>query len=144
MNTSIETTPRLIAFSTIGNKSQGYLSIAQAEAHVPFAVRRIFWTYFTPQSVTRGRHAHHHTEMVLIAVHGRIRVQTENAAGEKQEFLLDSPEKGVYMPPYTWHVMEYSHDAVQVVLASTDYDPDDYIRNYREFKSIVKQLGTAL
>jgi hypothetical protein len=32
--------------------------------------------------------------------------------------------------------MQYSHDAVQLVLASTDYDPADYIREYAEFKNM--------
>jgi hypothetical protein len=31
-----------------------------------------------------------------------------------------------------------SHDAAVIVLASAEYDPDDYIRDYDEFLSITR------
>lgn len=129
--------PSLLQFPTNGSRATGYLTVAAAQQGIPFEIRRVFWTYFTPHEVTRGRHAHHRTEMVIIAVHGRIRLTAELLTGEKFEFILDKPTEGLYLPPLCWHVMEYSHDAVQMVLASTDYSPADYIRNYREFKRLI-------
>lgn len=125
--------PELLEFPSKGAGDIGYLAIAAVEAGIPFAIRRVFWTYFTPHNVTRGRHAHYRTEMVIIAVHGRIRLAVETLAGETLQFQLDSPTRGLYLPPLCWHTMEYSHDAVQVVLASTDYDASDYIRSYSDF-----------
>jgi hypothetical protein len=52
-------------------------------------------------------------------------------------FVLDTPGKGVYVPPGAWHTMQYSHSAVQMVLASTLYEEKDYIRDYNDFKSNV-------
>lgn len=129
--------PTLLRFPTNGSRATGYLTVAATQESIPFEVKRVFWTYFTPNEVTRGRHAHHTTEMVIIAVHGRIRLTAELLSGEKFDFILDKPTEGVYLPPLCWHVMEYSHDAVQIVLASTDYSPADYIRNYREFKRLI-------
>lgn len=129
----MEAAPHLISFPTHGELSIGYLAVAQIPQDIPFEVKRLFWTYFTPQSVIRGRHAHHSTSMILIAVHGRIEVQTELLGGQKNSFLLDSPDIGVFMPPLTWHTMQYSHDAVQLVLTDTEYQPEDYIRSYEEF-----------
>jgi dTDP-4-dehydrorhamnose 3,5-epimerase-like enzyme len=126
----------LIEFETRGQSAEGFLAVAGRMQHVPFEIKRVFWTYFTPQNVIRGRHAHHQTQMVVIAVHGRIELKTESVKGKMLSFLLDQPEQGVYLPPYTWHTMQYSHDAVQLVLASTDYDPADYIREYAEFKNM--------
>lgn len=125
--------PQLIQFQTHGESAIGYLAVAQIQQEIPFEVKRLFWTYFTPQSVIRGRHAHHVTSMVLIAVHGRIEVRTEMLSGQKSDFLLDRPDVGVYMPPLTWHTMQYSHDAVQLVLTDTEYVATDYIRSYEEF-----------
>ncbi|AEE51157.1 sugar 3,4-ketoisomerase [Haliscomenobacter hydrossis] len=125
--------PQLIEFPTHGESAIGYLAVAQMQQDIPFVVKRIFWTYFTPQSVIRGRHAHHATSMVLIAVHGRIEVQVEMLDGHKSNFLLDRPDHGVFLPPLTWHTMQYSHDAVQVVLTDTEYTSEDYIRSYEEF-----------
>ncbi|MGI9159428.1 MAG: sugar 3,4-ketoisomerase [Saprospiraceae bacterium] len=127
-----------IEFATRGEPATGYLALTTGALEPPFPIKRVFWTYFTPQDVIRGRHAHHQTEMVLIALHGRIHLKTETLDGEFGEFLLDSPNEGIYLPPLTWHTMQYSHDAVQLVLASTDYDPADYIRDYETFKKTGK------
>jgi dTDP-4-dehydrorhamnose 3,5-epimerase-like enzyme len=132
----IQNQPRLIQFKKVGHPAEGYISIAEIEKELPFAPKRVFWTYFTPHEVIRGRHAHYRTEMVLIAVSGRIELQTEMAGGIVQNFLLDHPETGVYMPPHCWHTMQYSHNAVQLVFASTAYDPDDYIRSYDAFRAL--------
>ncbi len=128
--------PYLIDFPKIGDSSMGYLSVAENSKNLPFDVKRTFWTYYTPESIVRGRHAHHETEMVLIAVTGRITVITEFPDGQLQTFILDKPNVGLYIPQYCWHTMQYSHTAVQLVLASTIYDSKDYIRDYEEFKKI--------
>jgi len=130
--------PHIIIFDKIGNPLEGYLSVCQSNHAIPFDVRRVFWTYYTPDGVTRGRHTHHQTEMILIALSGRIQVKTESLNKEKQEFILDSPNQGLYIPPYTWHVMDYSHTSVQLVVASTEYDESDYIRDYTSFQKLQK------
>lgn len=132
--------PTLIQFPTKGEAAIGYLTVAAAGAPVPFEVRRVFWTYFTPHEVTRGRHAHYETEMVVIAVHGRIRMSAELLSGEKFEFVLEKPTQGLYLPRLCWHVMEYSHDAVQLALASTPYSADDYIRSYEAFRRLGNKI----
>ena len=127
--------PHLVDFSKLGDSSIGYISVAQNDA-LPFEVKRIFWTYYTPESIVRGRHAHHQTEQLIIAVTGRIVVTTESAAGDIQTFVLENPNQAVYIPPNVWHTMQYSHTAIQVVLASTLYEESDYIRDYQSFKKI--------
>ena len=127
--------PHLIQFKKVGESSIGYISVAE-NAHLPFEIKRVFWTYYTPESIVRGRHAHHQTEQVLLAVSGRITVMTEDALGEIKTFVLEKPEVGVYIPPNVWHTMQYSHTAVQMVFASTEYHEKDYIRNYDDFKTI--------
>lgn len=126
----------MIQFPKIGSSSVGYISIAEAQHLIPFDVKRVFWTYYTPESIVRGRHAHHFTEMILIAVSGRIIVNTEMPSGDIETFILERPDQGVYLPPYTWHTMQYSHSAVQMVLASTTYDEADYVRSYEDFKML--------
>lgn len=127
--------PHIIDFTKLGDSGIGYISVAENET-LPFTVQRIFWTYYTPESIVRGRHAHHKTEQILIAVAGRIVVNTESADGELLTFILDKPNQAVYIPPNVWHTMQYSHTAIQLVLASSPYDEQDYIRDYENFKSI--------
>lgn len=120
----------------MGNAAEGYISVSEQGRLVPFDVKRNFWTYFTPESIVRGRHAHHQTEQVLIAVAGRIIVTTEMPDGTIDTFRLEDPNVGVYIPPNVWHTMQYSHTAVQLVFASSHYDEADYIRSYDDFRRI--------
>lgn len=131
-----ETKVKLIQFKKIGNPSEGYLSIGQSNQEVPFVIKRTFWTYFTPDGITRGRHAHHYTEMILIALSGIIEVTTEGLDGSKMQFTLKDPHEGLYLPALTWHEMSYSHTAVQLVLTNSDYDEKDYIRSYEDFQQM--------
>lgn len=125
--------PYIIKFESIGTASLGYISIAAETVNVPFVIKRAYWTYFTPQDVIRGGHANIGKELVLIAVAGTIIVTVELQNGYKETFTLSKPDEGLYMPKLCWHTMEYSHNAVQLVLASNLYSPDDYIRDYKTF-----------
>ena len=125
--------PYLIEFPSRGSLEIGYISIVQGQDEIPFEIKRTFWAYYTPDSVVRGRHAHHNTEMVLIAVAGRIILTTEMPGEKPQVFILEKSNQGVYMPKLCWHTMQYSHNAVQLVLVSTIYEEQDYIRDYNEF-----------
>lgn len=128
--------PHLVTFSQIGDASIGYLSVSEtAVPPLPFAVQRVFWTYYTPDNILRGRHAHRVTEHVLLAVVGRIIVTLESAAGELEIFRLESPHVGLYVPPSVWHTMQYSPGAVQLALASQPFEEEDYIRDYQDFKA---------
>ena len=131
--------PHIIQFKRIGKSSEGYLSIGEANADIPFEIKRNFWTYYTPEEVVRGRHAHYETEMVLIAMAGRIVVITEMPDGSLNVFVLDKPDMGLYMPKLCWHTMQYSHNAVQLVIASSVYNESDYIRSYEDFKALQKK-----
>lgn len=126
--------PHIIDFPKLGVPEIGYISVIEQQKQLPFDVKRTFWTYYTPESIVRGRHAHHATEQVLVAVAGRIIVTTELADSTIQHFRLESPNVGLYIPPYAWHTMQYSHSAVQLVFASHVYDEADYIRNYKDFR----------
>lgn len=128
--------PYLIEFSKIGNSAVGYISVAENLKSVPFEIKRVFWTYYTPEELTRGHHAHYKTEQILIAASGRIIVHTEMPDGSKEAYVLDKPNTGLYLPPHCWHYMEYSHTAVQLVLASELYIESDYIRDYEKYKQV--------
>ena len=128
--------PYLINFSKFGDSEIGYISVAEQQQLVPFGIQRIFWTYYTPKSIVRGRHAHYVSEQVLIAVAGRITVLTELANGTMQTFRLEDPNVGLYVPPHAWHTMQYSNSAVQLALSSIPYNAADYIRDYNEFKRV--------
>ena len=125
--------PKIIEFPKLGNSYCGYISPAEKE-NLPFVVKRIYWTYYTPENVERGGHSHINVEQILIAVSGIIAINTEMPGGLKSSFVLDAPHIGLHIPKYCWREMKYSHNAVQMCIASLEYDEKDYIRNYEDFK----------
>lgn len=128
--------PRTLMLPKLGAPDIGYITVLETGNHLPFAIARTFWTYYTPESIVRGRHAHYRTEQVLVALAGRIIVTTELADGTLETFRLESPDTGLYIPPNVWHTMQYSHTAVQMVLASTTYEESDYIREFEHFQAV--------
>lgn len=132
------TTPTIVQFDKIGTPNLGYISVAEIEHNIPFPIQRVYWTYFTPNHVERGNHAHKALEQVIVSVSGIIKFEFENAAGELFKFTLDEPSKGVYVPPGYWRRMQFSHSAVLLCLASLPYDEADYIRDYETFKQYNK------
>jgi len=127
--------PYIIEFNRIGKPAIGYVSVAEKEA-IPFTVKRIYWTYYTPEDVKRGGHAHLQLEQILLAVSGKIIVKTELLSGHIEEFILDKPSRGLFLPKMCWREMSYSHNSVQVCIASMEYSESDYVRNYEHFKKL--------
>ena len=128
--------PHIIKFPKIGGSVLGYISVAE-KGQLPFTVKRFYWTYYTPESVERGGHAHYELEQILIAVAGKVIVNIETAEGQKMEFILDSPDTGLYIPKMSWRTLKYTHNAVQVCIASMEYSEADYIREYKDFVNAV-------
>ena len=120
---------------------RGTLAFGEIDAQLPFTPQRVFFVYGVESKDVRGEHAHHRLEQLLICTHGEVSVVVDDGR-QRAEVLLDSPAKGVYLPPMVWGIQyRYSRDAVLMVLASATYDPDDYIRDYDEFISQVRGVG---
>ena len=120
---------------------RGSLSAGQVGSEIPFVVNRYFLVYGVPTVETRGEHAHRQCHQFLVAANGTVHVVADDGA-ERQEFVLDRPDMGLYLPPMTWGIQyRYSADAVLLVLASDPYDASDYIRDYAEFTALVQGQG---
>ena len=122
---------------------RGTLSFGEVGRHVPFEIKRYFLVFDVSGEQVRGEHAHRTLHQFLICVHGRCCVVADDGI-HGQEFVLDSPHIGLYIPPMTWAVQyKYSRDGVLLAFTSNLYDPADYIRDYSEFLALknVKRLG---
>lgn len=116
---------------------RGNLSVGEFEQEIPFTPKRYFLVYGVPTAETRGEHAHRQCHQFLIATHGSVRAVADDGH-TREEFLLDRPDIGLYLPPMTWGIQyRYSADAVLLVFASDHYDAADYIRDYAEFVALV-------
>ena len=116
---------------------RGSLTVGEFEQHIPFSPKRYFMVFDVPSKETRGEHAHRVCHQFLICVHGSCAVLADDGVNHT-EVLLDSPDRGIHLPPMIWGVQyKYSKDAVLLVFASHHYDAGDYIRDYSEFIRLV-------
>ena len=125
--------PKLIQLNKIGDPSLGYISVVEENDQIPFEVKRVYWTYFTPNHVERGNHAHKKLQQLIVAVSGVIEFTLTDVHKTKHKFILDNPNIGLYIPSGYWRTIKFSHNAVLLCLASEKYDENDYIRNLNEF-----------
>ncbi|MBE0674850.1 MAG: WxcM-like domain-containing protein [Bacteroidales bacterium] len=112
---------------------RGNLVVSEWSKGLPFKPMRMFMVYEVPNAKVRGAHAHKKCHQFLIAAHGSLNVILDDG-NDRVEYLLSDPTVGVYIRPGMWGIQyKYSKDAVLLVLASHQYDADDYIRDYNEF-----------
>jgi len=123
---------KIIQFEILGDK-RGSLIALEENNNAPFDIKRVYYIFGTKEEVRRGYHAHKDLKQIAIAVKGSCKFHLDD--GKKtQEFLLDSPDKGLMIEGLKWREMyDFSPDCVLLVLASDYYDESDYIRNYQDF-----------
>ena len=129
---------RMIEFPQHGDK-RGHLVIVEGGKDIPFDIKRAFYIYGSDKDVIRGQHAKRESEFVLINVAGTSKVRVKDGEGNEIIYSLNRPHTGIYLPTMVWKDMyDFSEDSVLLVLASTHYNPDEYIRSYEEYEKAVK------
>ncbi len=112
---------------------RGNLSFIEGEKNIPFDIKRTFWVYDVPGGVERGGHAFIETKEVIIALSGSFDVMI-NDGKNSEIYNLNRSFYGLYVPEMTWRQMKnFSTNAVAVVLSSTYYSRDDYIKDFDYF-----------
>ena len=128
---------KVLNFADLGDE-RGKLVVVEGEQHIPFAIQRVFYIYGSDSEVVRGQHANRESEFVLINVGGTSKVRIDNGHSEAV-IELNKPMMGLYIPTMVWKDMyDFSEDSILLVLASTHYDGNEYIRDYEEYK---KEMG---
>ena len=119
--------------------NRGTLIALEQMANIPFEIKRVYYMFDTVSGVRRGFHAHKCLKQMLICVHGSCKILLDDGS-EKQEVLLDKPNKGLIIESNIWREMfDFSEDAVLMVVASELYDESDHIRNYDDFIAYIRE-----
>src|SRR6184192_2744292 len=119
--------------ATYSTPVRGSLTVAQSGQGIPFAIARIFYIYGATPDCERGAHAHYDTQQAFVAIRGRFSLELTDGHGT-QSYALDRPNRVLYVPPMIWaRLYDFSDDAVCLVLASSLYDPNDYIREWDDY-----------
>lgn len=113
--------------------SRGNLSFVEQNSHVPFEIKRTYWIYDVPGGEKRWGRAFKECQEFIISLSGSFDVILDDGQ-EKRTFTLNRSYYGLYIPKGMWRVLDnFSTNSVALVMASTCYDEDDYIRDYDEF-----------
>lgn len=113
--------------------ARGNLSFAENFKQVPFEIKRTYWVYDVPGGECRGGHAYKRNEEFIIALSGAFDVIVDDGH-EKKTFSLNRSYYGLYVPNGLWREMEnFSTNSFALEFGSTQYDPEDYIRDYSDF-----------
>lgn len=128
---------RIIELPKIADK-RGNLSFVEEGRHIPFAIRRNYWIYDVPGGEIRGGHAYRENREFIIALSGSFDVLLDDGR-ESRTYSLNRSYYGLYVPAGLWRQMRnFSTNSLALVMASTPYDPADYIYDYEEFKETIR------
>ena len=129
---------KIIHIKTVPTVGAGELSFFEALHDVPFEIKRLYYISKVPEGTRRGFHAHKKLKQLLFCPYGRIQLILENNNG-REEIELSDPSIGVIIEKPTWREMLWlQKDSVLCVAASEYYETDDYIRDYKEFKRLIR------
>lgn len=104
-------------------------------SELPFVPLRVFNVDSVPPGTTRGGHAHHKTEQIIVCTKGVIEVILHNGQTEETTTLLKGDS--ILVPKMVWDSQLFvTPEASIMVLCSTEYDPEDYIHDFEEFQNL--------
>jgi len=125
----------VIDLPKIHNRS-GNITPVHGELDIPFDIKRVYYLYDIPGGENRGGHAHYQLHQLLVAASGSFDVILDDGRMRKT-VSLNRPNVGLLITPGIWRdLVNFSSGAVLLVLASSLYNANDYIRDYEQFLSL--------
>ena len=117
----------------------GSLTPVQNGIEIPFDIQRVFYLYDVPGGAERGAHAHRTLQQFVIAASGSFDITIDDGRNKKTVHL-NRPYMGLHIQPLIWDYMSnFSSGAIVLVLASSVYNENDYVRDYNEFLKLRSQ-----
>jgi hypothetical protein len=117
---------------------RGNLSFIEEDNHIPFHIKRVYWIYDVPGGEFRGSHAFRESEEFIVALSGSFDIIVHQGIEEKK-FSLTRSYYGLYIPKLVFRRLEnFSTNSLALILSSTLYNEMDYVRDFKEFLTLVK------
>lgn len=124
--------PEIIQLPRISDP-RGNLSVIEELKDIPFKIERAYWIYDVPGGEKRGGHAYRENQEIIVALSGSFDVILDDGK-QRRAYSLNRSYNGLFVPGGVWREMEnFSTNSLALVLSSTQYEEDDYIRDYQEF-----------
>jgi len=113
--------------------ARGKLSFVEEGLPLPFEIARTYWIYDVPGGEKRGAHAFRRNCEFIVALSGSFDVTLSDGVRDRK-FSLNRSYYGLYVPNGLWKNMDnFSTNSLALILASEEYDEDDYIMDFDTF-----------
>jgi hypothetical protein len=123
---------RIIDLPKIHAESGDITSINNLDI-IPFEIKRVYYLFDVPNKADRGGHGHKELYQLVVAVTGCFVIELFDGS-EKVQYTLNQPDQGLLLVPGIWrNLNNFSGGGICLVLASKEYEEDDYIRDYNDF-----------
>lgn len=128
----------VVELPKIHNES-GNITVLENNNDIPFDIKRIYYLYDVPMGSERGGHGHYELQQYIVAASGSFTFVLDDGVN-KSDFFLNDPSKALHIRPGIWReIKEFSSGSICLVLASHEYNEDDYIRNYDEYLKYINK-----
>lgn len=112
---------------------RGNLTFVEGMNHIPFKIKRTYMIYDVPGGEIRGSHSYKELDEVIISLSGCFDLVVDDGK-ETKTFTLNRSYNAIFVPHGLWRTLQnFSTNSLCLVLASTEYNENDYIRNYNDF-----------
>lgn len=130
----------IVTLKKIVDANDGILCIGEVAREIPFAIKRFYFITNLQHTISeRGKHAHRELSQVIFCVNGTFTLSVDDGENT-QDIQMEKGPVGIILGPRLWHTMhDFSNDCALLVVASDIYRESDYIRNYDDFLTFLKE-----
>ena len=119
--------------------NRGSLVSVETGKNISFDIKRVYYIFNLKNEFERGFHAHLNSKQAVIPLKGSCNFILDDGI-KRISLKLDKPNKALFIEGGIWREMKnFSSDCILLVLSNMLYDPNDYIRDYKEFLRLIKQ-----
>lgn len=129
----------VLQFKNFKDPHGSLIAIENLQDTVPFDIKRIFYIFDVNKDALRGNHANKKSKFCLICLNGKCDIRLNDGSNEELMTLSD-PTKGLILDKLIWKDMfNFSEGTVLLALSNETYDSTEYIRDFEEYKELMKE-----
>jgi len=111
--------------------TRGSLIPIELKEYISWEPKRVYYAIANKDG--RGGHSHRTEQELFICLQGKMTVKLHDGKNWTEQ-EMKSPHEAVRVNNMTWHEFtNFSQDAILLAISSTNYNSDDYIRNFDQF-----------
>lgn len=113
----------------------GSQTMLRSEPEFGRPIHRVYYLTDIPRGAARGGHAHRELHQFLVAAHGAFDVRIDDGVRQRT-ITLSRPDRALHLVPGIWRDLnDFTTGSICLVIASSRYDEQDYLRDYDEFRA---------